>query len=55
MRQAKLDGISAARNLGLRSAKGDVVCYIDDDAVAQPGWLSSLLLLYPTPSAVRAR
>jgi hypothetical protein len=49
VRQAKLDGISAARNLGLRSAKGDVVCYIDDDAVAQPGWLSSLLPLYSDP------
>jgi GT2 family glycosyltransferase len=49
VRQAKLDGISAARNMGLRMAKGDVVCYIDDDAVAQPGWLSSILSLYGDP------
>ncbi len=49
VRQAKLDGISAARNLGLAQARGDIVCYIDDDAIAQPGWLASLLPLYEDP------
>lgn len=49
VRQAKLDGISSARNLGLKEAKGEVVCYIDDDAVAQPGWLASILMLYDDP------
>jgi len=49
VRQPKLDGISAARNLGLSQAKGEIVCYIDDDAIAQPGWLASLLPLYRDP------
>lgn len=49
VRQAKLDGISAARNLGLKEARNEVVCYIDDDAVAQPGWLSSILEMYRDP------
>lgn len=49
VRQPKLDGISSARNLGLEKATGEVVCYIDDDAVAQPGWLTSILSPYHDP------
>jgi glycosyltransferase involved in cell wall biosynthesis len=33
-------GLSRARNTGGRAAKGEVVAYIDDDAVAEPAWLS---------------
>lgn len=34
--------IAAARNLGLGLAAGEVVAFIDDDAVAEPSWLSRL-------------
>ncbi|MDE3028996.1 MAG: glycosyltransferase family 2 protein, partial [Paracoccaceae bacterium] len=34
--------ISAARNLGLGQAAGEVVAFIDDDAVPEPSWLSRL-------------
>lgn len=34
--------ISAARNLGLQVAAGDVVVFIDDDAVPEPTWLGRL-------------
>lgn len=32
-------GMNAARNLGLKEAKGEYVAYIDDDAKAAPNWL----------------
>jgi len=50
VRQERLDGISAARNMGLAEAKGDIVCFIDDDAVAQPGWLASMMSAYSDPT-----
>ncbi len=43
VRQKALDGISSARNLGLAASKGDIVCFIDDDAIAQPGWLRAVV------------
>lgn len=43
IRQRRLDGISAARNLGLAASTGDIVCFIDDDAIAQPGWLKAIM------------
>jgi len=36
-------GASAARNTGVVHASSDVVCCIDDDAWAEPGWLEALL------------
>ncbi len=35
-------GLSYARNVGWRSAKGDIVVYIDDDAYPDPHWLDYL-------------
>jgi glycosyltransferase involved in cell wall biosynthesis len=35
-------GLSNARNAGLTHSKGKVICFIDDDAIAPPNWLSTI-------------
>jgi glycosyltransferase involved in cell wall biosynthesis len=36
-------GLSAARNAALDVAKGEIVAYIDDDNVMDPGWLRAVV------------
>ncbi|MDQ4051211.1 MAG: glycosyltransferase [Actinomycetota bacterium] len=46
-------GASATRNAGARSATGDVLAFLDDDAEATPGWLPRLVApLRADPSVV---
>jgi GT2 family glycosyltransferase len=35
-------GLSGGKNTGVALAKGDIVAFLDDDAVAEPGWLEAL-------------
>ncbi len=39
----KPSGISAARNLGIRNARGEIICFIDDDCIADRKWLEDLV------------
>ncbi|MDQ3692416.1 MAG: glycosyltransferase [Chloroflexota bacterium] len=39
-------GLSAARNIGMRAARGEILAYIDDDAQPDPDWLLYLADTY---------
>ena len=47
-------GLSGCRNTGWKAARGDVVAYLDDDAVAAPDWLEKLLEVYRRPGIAGA-
>jgi O-antigen biosynthesis protein len=46
--------ISVARNLGIDQAAGDIIAFIDDDAVAEPSWLGRLCAGFAAPEVVAA-
>lgn len=45
-------GLSGARNTGVERAVGDVVAFLDDDAVAAPDWLECLVSPFAEPTVV---
>jgi GT2 family glycosyltransferase len=42
----------AQENAGLEAAKSDIVCFLDDDAVAPPGWLRRIQRHFRNPEVV---
>ncbi|MFW6384472.1 MAG: glucosyl-dolichyl phosphate glucuronosyltransferase [Halodesulfurarchaeum sp.] len=47
-------GLLESRNRGVELAGGDVVAFIDDDAVAEPDWLAELVDTYRRRDAIAA-
>ncbi len=47
-------GLNVARNAALHSATGDIVAFIDDDAVADTGWLRALVGAFANPLVLAA-
>lgn len=45
-------GLSDARNSGVREASGSIVVFLDDDAEAEPGWLAAMTAPYVRPSVI---
>jgi glycosyltransferase involved in cell wall biosynthesis len=39
-------GLSAARNLGIKNAKGDIIAFVDDDVVLFPDWAEEMVKSY---------
>lgn len=47
-----VQGLSGARNTGIRNAGCDIVAFLDDDAVAEPDWLEHLTAHYADPKVI---
>ena len=45
-------GVSGARNSGVKASRGEVVAFLDDDAVVTPEWLSTLLRHIVKPGVI---
>lgn len=45
-------GLSGARNTGVAQARGEVVVFLDDDAIPQPGWLEGLIAAFDDDAVI---
>lgn len=45
-------GLSGARNSGIEAASGDIIAFLDDDALASPDWLERLIPHYEDPKVM---
>lgn len=45
-------GLAGARNTGLVAARSDIVAFLDDDAVAEPQWLTQLCVHFASPEVM---
>ena len=47
-----IPGLHTGRNLGLENARGDILCYIDDDSFVTKGWLMGVKNAFKDPNVV---
>ncbi len=50
----QLRGLSGARNTGIEQSCGDIVAFIDEDAMAAPDWLARMSAAYDDPNIMAA-
>ncbi len=44
------DGVAAARNVGLGASSGQIIAFVDDDAIPEPTWLDHLAGAFDDPA-----
>jgi glucosyl-dolichyl phosphate glucuronosyltransferase len=49
---SNLPGLSNARNKGVELSSGDIIAFIDDDAIADTYWISNLVMYYRNPKVI---
>lgn len=54
VRSNPIRNLSISRNIGVAMAAGDIVAFIDDDAIPEPAWLSDLAAAFADPSVACA-
>lgn len=47
-----LSGLSSARNLGVKLAKGDIIAFVDDDVVLEPQWAEETAKMFNDPTVM---
>lgn len=45
-------GLSVARNLAIKEAKGDIIAFVDDDCVLSPNWAEEMIKAYKDDSVI---
>lgn len=45
-------GAATARNIGIKAAKGDILCFTDADCIPDPNWLSEMIKPFTDPQIV---
>ena len=46
---AQAQGLSGGKNTGVALAQGEIIAFLDDDAIAEPGWLAAMVPGYDDP------
>jgi glycosyltransferase involved in cell wall biosynthesis/GT2 family glycosyltransferase len=46
--------LAKSRNIGIQMAAGEIICFIDDDAVPEPNWLNTLATAFDDPKVAAA-
>lgn len=46
------EGLSAARNLGIQEAEGDIIAFVDDDVILFPDWAEAMVKTYKDDSVI---